>query len=69
MAARKNKAEDRGPSLFDVLDVANVAEEGAAACEHRSEAKTETVWPGERKARLTMTCAACKRVRGRYPGE
>jgi hypothetical protein len=38
-------------------------------CTHLFEEPTVTVWPGETCERLTMTCAACDRVRGRYPGE
>jgi hypothetical protein len=40
-----------------------------ATCRHRDERRSVTTWPGEDFERLTMTCEACGRVRGRYPGE
>lgn len=55
-------------SLFDLLDEED-ARSNPQQCEHRQERRSVTVWPGEVKERLTMTCTLCERVRGRYPGE
>ena len=37
----------------------------AHLCDHRSESKTLTVWPGETWERMTWTCNDCGHVRGR----
>ena len=55
-------------NLFDLLDVED-AKAIPTACPHRFEAPTVTIWPNETTERLTMTCVACGRVRGRYPRE
>lgn len=66
MAKRR---DTRTVSIFEALEMETVREEGAAACTHLAMRRTETIWPGETFARLTMTCKACGWVRGRYPGE
>lgn len=70
MVQRKKKgANGDGMSLFDVLETETVKVEGAAACRHGRERRSETVWKGESCVRLTMTCETCGRIRGRFPGE
>jgi hypothetical protein len=57
------------PSLFDGLEEEPKPKMDETLCLHLKELRTETVWPGEQKQRLTMTCDSCGRLRGRYPGE
>lgn len=52
------------PSLFDVIE-----RERPETCPHEREYRSLTIWREQQKARQTMTCEACLRVRGRYPGE
>lgn len=51
------------PTFFDALEIEEDRE--AETCPHRHEHKTFTVWSGEHFDRLTWTCDACGRVRGR----
>jgi hypothetical protein len=50
--------------LFDLIDI----EEGRSKpeeCPHKFEDETFTIWPGEDFERMTYTCKACGRIRGR----
>ena len=49
--------------LFDVIEI-EAARLDPASCRHVREEKTETNWLGY-GVRMTWTCAACGRVRGR----
>lgn len=51
------------PSLLDLM----LSDEDPARCLHPVERMTETVWPelGPGDPRMTWTCDACGRVRGR----
>lgn len=51
-------------NLFDLID-REEAKENPDKCEHRQERKTITIWPGENFERMTWTCEACGRIRGR----
>lgn len=53
------------PDLFEIADIAEAREKPPAECRHQYEEKTETIWPGETHLRLTWTCKACGRIRGR----
>ena len=54
----------QGPSLFDVIEIEDDKERGED-CKHTHEVKTFTVWEGETWERLTWSCLACGRIRGR----
>lgn len=51
-------------NLFDIIE-REEAKERPDDCQHKVEEKTVTVWPGEDFERMTWTCNACGRIRGR----
>lgn len=65
--ARRKAPEVHG-GLFDAVEIED--DKTLPEYPHRHEAKTDTVWPGKRGPagdglRMTWTCLACGRIRGR----
>jgi len=52
------------PSLFDVIERDEMREH-PERCIHRTEQKTDTDWGPPYGVRMTLTCDACGRIRGR----
>lgn len=50
--------------LFDLIEK-DIAQENPANCKHVKEEPTETDWGPPYGVRMTWTCKACGRVRGR----
>lgn len=50
--------------LFDLIEQ-DIAQENPENCEHKKESKTMTDWGPPYGVRMTWTCDACKRIRGR----
>ena len=56
---------------MDLLDIIEIeeAKEDPKLCKHTHEKKTFTIWPGfPDDERMTWTCEACGRIRGRVIG-
>ena len=54
-------------NLFDLIEIEE-AKEDPDNCQHTHEEKTFTVWPHLPDERMTFTCKACGKVRGRVTG-
>ena len=60
----KRSASTNQRSIFEVLELEE-ARANPETCLHRVEQKTDTDWGPPYGVRMTWTCEACKRVRGR----
>ena len=56
--------DQKNLSLFDLMDIED-AKARPEECKHFHEEKTETFWKDIQEWRMTWTCVACGRIRGR----